>query len=428
MSHTRRRFLQTAAAAAAAAALPRPLGAVAGVPRREPLRVAAIGVGGRGWDNLMGVAGEDVVALCDVDERHLARAVERFPAAKRFHDFRQLLTMDGLDAVVVSTPDHTHFLPSALALRRGLHVYCEKPLCHTVAQVRALRELAAQKKCVTQMGTQIHSLPNYRRVVEHVQAGVLGPVREVHVFVNGTNWSGRSLPAPKGEAPAHLHWDLWLGPAPARPYADGYHPAHWRRYWDFGGGTTADMACHFTDLAFWALDLAAPTRVAAEGPAPDPHCAPTGIVVRYAFPARGDRPAVDLTWYDGDRRPPVLAERGLEAWVNGVLFVGERGWLIADYTRMELGPKQAFADFTPPEQTIAASPGHYQEWLQAIRGEGRPLCHFDYAGPLTVAVLLGVAAHRAGNVATAWDAAAMRADHDGVQALLSSTPRDGWGG
>ncbi len=426
MTTSRRRFLQGAAATAAALSLP----ACQGLPRAARIagkaRLGVIGVGGRGGDNLNGTAQEDIVALCDVDQAILARTAERFPRARTFADFRELLQLPDLDGVVVSTPDHTHFLPAALALQRGLHVYCEKPLCHTVAEVRELRRLAAATGAVTQMGTQIHSLPNYRRVVERVRQGVLGPITEVHVFVNGTQWAGRGRPS-GGNLPPTLDWQLWLGPAPERPYADGYHPAGWRRYWDFGGGTMADMACHFTDLAFWALDLDAPTEVQADGPDPDSEAAPPGLRVRYAFPARGERPALALTWYDGNHRPPdeVLKARGLDGWKNGVLFVGRDGWLCSDYTRHVIGP-DAVAATAPPPESIAASPGHYAEWLDAMRGGPAPLCAFDYSGPLTEAVLLGVASHRAGNVKTSWDGSAMRAGHPDVQALLHKTVRPGW--
>lgn len=390
-----------------------------------------IGVANRGAANLNGVQDERIEFLCDVDRRYLAKAAERFPGARTITDFREVLRDPSLcaelDGVVVSTPDHTHYLATMLALQQGLDVYTEKPLTQTVAQARRLLQTAEANGCVTQMGTQIHANENYRRVVEAVQAGAVGTVREVIVFVNGTNWSATELPEP-GDVPEHIDWQAWLGPAPDRGYSQGFHPAGWRRYWDYGGGTTADMSCHFTDLAFWALDLDAPTWLLADGPEPHPDCAPAGMRCTYAFPRRGRRPALTLRWYAaGDRPTEELAARGLEGWRNGVLFVGDDGWLISDYNRHQVGPESAAKRWTPPSPSIASSPGHYREWLDCCAEGTQPTCSFGYAVPLTETVLLANVAYRAARGRRiAWDAAAMRTDCDAANALLDLTPREGF--
>jgi len=392
------------------------------------LKVGVVGVGGRGRSNLNGVAGQDIVALCDVDARALQEASEDFPGAATYADFRDLIRAGGLDAVVISTPDHTHAPAAAMALRAGHDVYCEKPLAHTVHEVRVLTDLARESGAVTQMGTQIHALPNYRRVVELVQSGAIGPIEEAHVFVNGTNWSGGELPSSGVPAPDDLDWDLWLGPAPYRDYAPKiYHPAHWRRWWDFGGGTMADMGCHFMDLAFWALELKQPLTVRAEPGPIHPHSTPAGMTVHYRFPERGDQPAVDLTWYDGRNRPPILADLGLEAWRNGALFIGRDGWLIADYSKRELGPADKFNGFKEPAPWIPDSIGHYNEWLRACRTREAASCSFDYSGPLTETVLLGLVSYRVGGKELAWDAEELRVeDLQEANDLLRSEYRAGW--
>jgi predicted dehydrogenase len=408
--------------------------AVAALPRSarpEPIRLGVVGVGNRGRANLMAVGGENVVAICDVDARYLRKAGERFPDAQRLHDWRELMKLADsgeLDAVVVSTPDHTHAPIAAAAIRRGLHVYCEKPLAHDVHEVRFLALLAREHGVVTQMGTQIHSLSNYRRVVELVRSGAIGAVREVEVWCATAGWGGGSRPGGESPIPAHLDWELWLGPAPARPFHDGaYHPAQWRRFWDFGGGNLGDMGCHYLDLPFWALALDTPETVECDGPPPDPETAPRGVTVTWRFGPRDERPAVVLRWHDAGRRPAAVAKYGLEGWQSGVLFLGERGYVISDYERHAIGPEQRFRGFEPPEPTIPDSPGHHAEWLRAIRGDGRPSCSFDYSGPLTETVLLGNVSHRLGGKRLRWDAAGLRCPGaPEAEPLLRRRWRDGW--
>ncbi|MCK5944544.1 MAG: Gfo/Idh/MocA family oxidoreductase [Planctomycetes bacterium] len=434
MPSTRRSFLGAAAAATSSLALPAitsPFRRRAPRDPRDKARLMVIGVAGRGGANLNGVQDQDIRVLCDVDAHHLQKAAERFPDAHTCADFREILEDEAkckeLDGVVISTPDHTHYLPAMLALQHGLDVYCEKPLTQTVAQARRLLVAAQANGCVTQMGTQIHANENYRRVVEAVRAGAVGTVREVVVFVNGTNWSAQQLPE-SGEAPAHLDWDVWLGPAAERPYSKGYHPAGWRRYWAFGGGTTADMSCHFTDLAFWALDLDAPRSLVANGPEPDPECAPDALRCEYEFGPRRGRPGLTLHWHAaGDRPTDKLAARGLQEWRNGVLFVGDEGWLVSDYNRHLLGPEARAAEWVAPPRTIEPSPGHYQEWLACCARRSQPTCSFSYAVPLTEHVLLANVAYRAARgQRIRWHATTMRTDHDGANALLDVVARKGF--
>ncbi len=376
----------------------------------EKLNLGIIGVRNRGSANLHGVSSENIVALCDIDSNYLAAAGEQHPGATRYADFRRMLDREKLDAVVVSTPDHTHAVATAAALRAGLHVYCEKPLTHTVHEARVIAELARKHGRVTQMGTQIHAGDNYRRVVELIRTGAIGPVREVHVIC-GKSWGGdgKIWPRQEEEVPEHLRYDLWLGPRQEGPsYHKAFLPAQWRRYWTFGGGTLGDMACHYMDLPVWALELDHPVHVRADGPTPHPHVAPPSLEAHWKFPARGKRPAVNLSWYDGGRRPPMFAELGLDSWNDGVLFVGDEGHLISGYSNYALLPQEKYADFTPPEPFLAKSIGHHAEWIAACKGEGSTTCHFDYAGALTETVLLGEVAFRLGKDFE-WDAAALEA-------------------
>jgi predicted dehydrogenase len=329
--------------------------------------------------------------------------------AKFYHDFRHLIDQKGLDAVVIGTPDHTHAVATMAALNAGLHVYCEKPLTHTVSEARLVAATAAKKKRVTQMGTQIHAGSNYRRVVELIQTGAIGPVREVHVWCGRAYWGGDY---PKGEpVPEGLHYELWLGPAPERPYHSSVIPFYWRNWWDFGGGTLADMACHHMDLPFWALKLRHPTKVAAEGLPPHPDSAPKWLIVQYEFPARKELPAVKLTWYHGEKRPTAFEEHKLPKWGDGSLFVGEKGMLLAGYDHHKLLPEEQYAHFEAPKPFIADSIGHHKEWVQACKTGGPTTCNFDYAGALTEAVLLGNVAYRVGRPLT-WDAHKLKAVHE----------------
>jgi predicted dehydrogenase len=405
---TRRQFLGKAVGAAAlwgGFVLPE----ARGLPPSDRLAVASIGTSGRAqadWSDTSD-AGAEIVALCDVDETSAVHARKRFPDAKFFIDFRDLLDQRGFDAVIVATPDHIHAVASIMALKAGFHVYCEKPLTHTVQEARVMAETAAREKRVTQMGNQIHAGGNYRRVVELVQGGAIGKVGEVHVWC-GKSWGGGERPREMPPAPAGLHYDLWVGAAPYRPYHPIYLPANWRRWWDFGGGTIADMACHYMDLPFWALKLRHPVKVEAEGPPVHPETTPEWLIVRWEFPARDDLPPVKFAWYDGGKRPALFEEKKLPDWGDGVLFVGEKGMLMADYDRYKLLPEESFKDFKPPAPSIPESIGHHKEWVEACKTGGPTTCLFDYTGALTETVLLGNVAYRIGKP-LAWDAKNLRA-------------------
>jgi predicted dehydrogenase len=423
---TRRHFLLSSAAAGLSAGLS------AAAARRpapsERLRVGAIGIAGQGGSDLNAVAaaGAEIVALCDVDtqRKEVLAQRKRYDRAKFYTDFHKLIDTRGLDAVVVGTPDHSHAIPTLAALRAGLHVFCEKPLTHTVEEARLVAQTAAKHKRVTQMGTQVHAGDNYRRVVEVVRSGAIGPVREAHVWC-AKSWGGGERPKNTPPVPPGLEYDLWLGPAPSRPYHPTYIPFYWRRWWDFGGGTLNDMACHYMDLPFWALELRHPTRVEAEGPPPHPETAALSLVVHYEFPARGKQPALKLKWYDGGKRPALLKGAGMPAWGDGVLFVGDKGMLIADYGRHKLLPERAFAGYVPPPKTIPDSVGHYKEWVEACKTGGPTTCNFDYSGALTEAVLLGTVSYRLGKAFT-WDAKELKADAPGADRFLRKEYRKPW--
>jgi predicted dehydrogenase len=426
IQHTRRQFLAKTSAGLAAGASIGFFTSAAPAQSKSPnerLNAGIVGVAGRGGDNMRGVAElANIAALCDIDDRNLSRAAAEHGKAAKYHDFRKLLDDKSLDAIVVSTADHTHAFATVGALKAGKHVYCEKPLTHTVHEARVVAQTAAAAKVATQMGTQIHATDNYRRVVELVHAGAIGPVTEVFAWVPRA-WDAGDRPKETHEVPPHLHWDLWIGPAPYRPFHTSYIPENWRRWWEFGNGTLGDMGCHLIDLVFWSLDLRHPTSVSAEGPPPHPEGAPSGVSATWQFASRGDKPAVTLRWSDGNRIPREV--HGQEVPGFGVMFVGERGMLFADYGRHTLYPEDKFQDYQRPPKTIPASVGHHREWVEACKTGATTSCNFDYAGALTEAVLLGVVAYRSGEKFT-WDAKTLKTSSDKANAFLQTDYRPGW--
>jgi len=276
------------------------------------------------------------------------------------------------------------------------------------------------------MGTQIHATENYRRVVELVQAGAVGPIREVHVWVE-RNWGGGDRPREVHTPPKGLHWDLWVGPAPERPFHNDYVPGpKWYKYWDFGGGTLPDLGSHFNDLPFWALGLRQPVTIEAEGPLVSPEVAPGSMIVRWDFPAVDKRPAVKMTWYQGTYKPALVREKKIPAWGSGILFIGDRGMLLADYGRNVLLPEKDFADYKRPAPAIPRSIGHHAEWIMACKTGKPTMCPFGYSGVLTEANLLGIVAYRLGKKIE-WDASEMRARKcPEADRLLRKTYRKGW--
>lgn len=436
---SRRRFVQNTFAASAAAAIAGPRLLRAGEPGgvNGKLNVAFIGTINQAsgdFDRIVATGLVHVTALCDIDENNLDSAFEKPAAegAKRFNDYREMLDKmdDEIDAVLVAIPDHQHFHAATHALRLDKHVYCEKPLCHDVWEVRTLTDLAREKNVVTQMGTQIHGGTNYREVVEKIQAGAIGKVSRVHVWVEGSAVADAQPIDPPPPVPPGVDWDMWIGPAPMRPYHPRYHPFFWRGWWDFGGGRMADMACHHMDLPTWALGLTSPQTVESHGPDPDPESAPAWQIVDYHYPSVGERGAVHLTWYHGDKRPPQFAEGMLPEWGDGCLFEGESGkMLLAGYDKHVLLPVDEFKDYAAPEPTIPRSIGHYKEWVQACL-DNKPdaaTCRFDYAGPLSEAVQLGVVSHRLGNVKLEWDPVALKCPNaPGAERFLKRQYRKGW--
>jgi predicted dehydrogenase len=430
---SRRHLLSAGAAGLGAFALP---AVAASRSPNEKLQVAVIGVGGmRGGEHLSAVARENVVALCDVDARILAGAAARFPKARTFADFRKMFDAvhRQIDAVVISTPDHTHAAAGMAAMRLGKHCYCEKPLAHSVYEARQMARIAREKKLATQLGTQIHAEKNYRRAVELVQSGAIGEVAEVHVWLganfNGpptpTNMSQADLPTDTPPIPPELDWDLWLGPVAYRPYHPTYVPANWRQWWAFGSGTLGDFFCHFCDLAFWALDLRHPTSVAAIGPL-HPESAARWTVAKLEFPARGSAPPVTLTWCNGGGYPALVKQRQVPLWQSGVLFVGTAGMLLADYGRRELLPKAKFAGFKPPVPSIPNSIGHHAEWIAACKTDSPTTCNFTYGGALSEAALLCNVALRTGKKLT-WDAEALVATNcPEAERFIRPVFRAGW--
>lgn len=408
----------------------------------DKLNIAVIGVGGRGAGNLASVAGETIVALCDVSEPYLEQAATAHPKARKVRDFRRLYDhASEFDAVVVSTTEHTHAFATLPALQLLKHVYSEKPLTHNVWEARVIREAAARAKVATQMGTQIHAGDNYRRVVELVRANAVGPIQEVHVWV-GRAWGRQTeeeskangdivyvteRPTQVDPVPEGLDWDLWLGPAPARPYSNVYLPGpKWYRWWDFGNGTMSDLGSHWIDLPFWALDLDAPKTIEAFGPPPHPEIAPASMRAEYTYGPRGERPGLKLTWYQGAEKPQPWRDGTIPKWDSGVLFVGTKGILLSDYGKHVLLPEADFKDYQRPEPSIPPSIGHHAEWIHACKTGAPTTCHFGYAGLLTEANHLGNVAYRVGKKLE-WDTNSLRATNaPEADRFLRRTYRQGW--
>ena len=382
----RREFLQWSAAAGAVMAgyHVNPLAALQTNSPNERLNIAAVGVTGRAAEDICGCIHRTSSRSPMSTAAYWKKADRPIRKPNATLIFATCSTrVQSIDAVVVGTPDHTHAVAAAMALRLKKHVYCEKPLTHTVLEARTLAQLAKENNLVTQMGNQIHAGDNYRRVVELIEAGAIGQVGEVHVWSNA-RYTGAvfTTNTPK---PAQLDWDLWLGPTPERPYSEGIHPFHWRNFWDYGNGALGDFGCHYMDLPHWALKLRNPVRVTERGPEVDPVSAPPWLIGDFEYPARGDLPPVKLTWYDSGKQPDLLAtlktqNATLGEWNSGQLFIGSNGMIISDYSRHMLLPTDKFADFKRPEATIPASIGQHEEWLHAIKTNGTTTCNFDYAG------------------------------------------------
>lgn len=401
---SRRRFLGAAGTTAAAFVIvPRHvLGGPGNTPPSEKLNIAGIGVGGRGSGVLQGVESQNIVALCDVDTKRAAQTFKRYPNAKIYRDFRRMLDKEekNIDAVTVATPDHVHAPASIMAIKMGKHVYCEKPLAHSIHEARMLAEAAREHKVATQFGTQGQASEGNRLISEYIIDGAIGPVREVQVWTDrplskkeGFYWAqGVGRPQETPPVPQTLDWDLWLGPAPERPYNPIYCPFTWRGWLDFGTGALGDIGCHSFDPIFRALKLGYPTSVEATSTLLNDETFPVASIVRYEFGARGDMPPVKLTWYDGGLKParPKELDEGRRMRPEGTLFIGDKGKLLNE----RLIPESRMKEYGKPPQVIPRSPGHFKEWIDACKGGAPARANFDWAGPMTEVVLLGNVALR----------------------------------
>ncbi len=444
---SRRRFLSNSALAAFSFHLvpSRVFGAEA--PSNK-LNIAGIGIGGMGAGNLSQCEKENIVALCDVDSDYAAGTIKKYPKAAVYKDYRVMFDKQkDIDAVVIATPDHTHAVITMEAMRRGKHVYCQKPLTHTVYEARTITEAARKYKVQTQMGNQGHSSEQIRLLKEWLGDGAIGDVRQVYAWtdrpVGGDPWSNFAVKARSKETPPvpeSLDWDLWLGPVPYRPYHPDYHPLKWRAWLDFGTGALGDMGCHIIDPAFWALDLGAPESIQATSTHWEKEVSsetfPRASIVRYKFPARGSRPPVELTWYDGRLLPPIPDEfeQGRKFPGSGALLIGDKGLIMHDSHGaggVRIVPETKMREYKQPEKTIPrVTTSHEGDWLRACKEgkDGTPASsNFEYGGALTEMALLGMIAIRAKDQRLEWDSRNLKfKNSDAANELLHIKYRDGW--
>ena len=421
------------------------------------LNIAGVGVGGKGAGDIAFTSvGQNVVAICDVDERTLGAAAQKYPQAKKYHDWRKLLEQKDIDAVTVSTPDHMHAPVAMSAMQLGKHVYVQKPMAHTIYEARQMRLAARKYKVVSQMGNQGHSSSGYRRLVHAIQSGMIGKIKEAHTWSNRPIWP-QGIPRPSGSdpVPEYLHWNEWLGVAPFRPYVGPkeeaeptvkesknkkkkarrpvrgpYHPFNWRGWLDFGVGALGDMGCHIIDPVVWSLELGAPLRVWSDGPNTNGETYPAWEIIHYEFGATPYTAGktIRMTWHDGGKLPPrelVPLPADEKTPTNGCLLIGEKGTLLCEHGRTPmLLPLEKFEQTPLPN---VEGDDHYQQWTKACKGEGKATSHFDYAGPLTETVLLGTIAIRYPNQKLAWDSKKLKVTNvaDANQ-FIRSTYRKGW--
>ncbi len=450
LAMNRRRFIYYSAIAAAASGM---AGCISARPKLKSangkLNIGCVGVGGKGASDVEGVAGENIVALCDVDSTTLNKTAQKYPGAKLYRDYRKMFDeQKNLDAIVVSTPDHQHFLPSMMAIQRGQHVYCQKPLTHTIWEARELTKAARKHKVATQMGNQGHAHNGNRELCEMIWSGVIGDVHEVHSWTNRPIWpQGMKRPAGSDPVPENLDWDLWIGPAPMRPFVKSwpeteqaqykragravYHPFSWRGWWDFGCGALGDMGCHVLDGPNWALSLNNPTSVEiVESSELFRESAPAWAILKYEFPQRGSMPPVTLKWYDGGKMPERPKEMEKAFPESGSLFIGSKGKIVADTYGMNLSllPESKMKDYVKPPQTIPRVPNNdsYFDWIRACKGGPAASSNFNVSGPFTEMVLLGNLTLRAGKKIE-WDAKNMRATNAPETApFIRGEYRKGW--
>ncbi len=439
-AYNRRKFLrQTTALGTGLLTATLPLHADDASPN-EKVNLAAVGVGGKGWTDINGVSqGHHVVAFCDVDTEianrkgGFAAAAKQWPKARRYTDWREMLDKEQqhVDGITVSTPDHMHAPITMTAIQLGIATYTQKPLTRTVHEARQVRLAASKASVVTQMGNQHHSGAGYRTLVKLVRDGAIGKIQSAHAWSNRPIWP-QGIERPRGTAtpPANLNWDLWLGVAQPRPYLrEAYHPFRWRGWFDFGAGALGDMGCHILDPLVWSLALPAPLSVRYTGPPPKPETFPAAETIRYRFPGTKytTSNAIEVTWYDGGRLPPkdIVELPASNKYQNGCCLVGQHGMIVCPHGKMpELWPRREFADF---RITQVDGENHYQQWTNAIRGQGKTTANFDYAGPLTETVLLGTIACRFPDAVLDWDSTNLRfRNHTAANQFIQAEYRKGW--
>lgn len=444
---SRRRFLKGVGAGLAAIQIgpAHLLGGPGGLAPSDKINVACVGVGGRGRASVDACAGQNIVALCDVDERQAGDAYAKHPNGKKYRDFRKMLDeLDKqIDAVTIGVPDHSHAVIAMEALRRGKHVYCEKPLAHSIREVRALRMAAREHKVIAQLGNQGHSSDSIRSFCEWVWDGAIGNVTEIHASCDAFHevyCQIDKLPklAEKHEVPAGLDYDIWLGPAQFRAYNPLWVPWNWRGWMPFGTGCIGDWVCHVVDPSFWALDLGLPTSIRAEVKGYDPKkhadVYPEGVKITFQFPAKGKRGPVKLVWFDGSERPPrpEALEKDQNPPGTGAVVYGDKGVIIHGSHGgggVKLIPDSRMKEYKKPEMKIPriAGQNHHQDWLDAVRANRQAGSSFDYGGPLTEIALLGAIAIRFPGEELKWDGEAARFTNLAeANAYVAPAFREGW--
>lgn len=441
---SRRAFLETTAKAGAAASLPlivprHVLGGTGYQPPSDTVQVAGIGVGGVGGGNVQAVAeSENIVAFADIDHNYASDTFEKYPEAATYYDYRRMFDEmgDEIDGVVIATPDHTHAKITADAMRRGLHVYTQKPLTWSVAEARYLRRLAAKTDVVTQMGNQGHSSDDARLVNEYVRSGAIGTVRKVHVWTNRPIWpQGIEMPEDVQRVPDQLRWDLFLGPAPSEPYHEDFHPFSWRGWVEWGTGALGDMGAHLIDHPYWALELEAPETVQTRSTAFNGESWPTATTTFYQFPARGEQPPVEIVWRDGGlqpERPDALPDGEHLPETGGVLYEGEDGVLLHETygSNPRILPTEKAKQLDKPPQQFdrVKDENHPMNWVRAIKGEAEATSDFAYASRLTETMLLGVVSLRAGHRRLQWNGEAGTVSNvsEANEYLARQAPRTSW--
>ncbi len=442
-STDRRRFLQTTAAAGLGYWVAGGVEAAASTSPNEQIQVGCIGVGGKGQSDVQNMSKlGQIYSLCDVDATTLEGQVHAYKTEHNFNDFREMLDKvgDKIDAVTVSIPDHNHAVAAAKAMKMGKHVYCQKPLTHSIWEARRLAEIAKEKGVATQMGNQYTAFNPMRKAAHQIQEGQLGTVKEVHIWTNRPIWPQGEDRPPSKPVPPTLNWEAWIGPAPFRPYADGYHPFKWRGWWDFGTGALGDMACHTCNLPFMALNMRDPVSVEAECPEHNRDSYPPRSKIKFEFPELNGRAAFTMNWYDGGNLPPhelfkdvtltTKTDQGQPVpppCASGVLLIGDKATMYAagDYAEQGI---QIVGDVKELDVDYPRSPGHEKEWFIAMRDSKKPaMSNFpNYSGPLTETILLGnLAVYKRGKVD--WDPVNLKPLNDpSLAKIVHPTFRDGY--